>query len=133
MQTRAAVCPIAGAVAFVNDWGAPRSGGRTHKGTDLFARYGTPNVAVTSGAVRWSLDDLGGLGAWLDGDDGVSYYYAHLSRVEGEPRRVARGAVIGYVGDTGHAAGGPPHTHFGIRTGGEMVNPYPTVRVLCRG
>jgi murein DD-endopeptidase MepM/ murein hydrolase activator NlpD len=119
-------------VAFVNDWGAPRSGGRTHQGNDLFAPHGTPNVAVVDGTVRHDLDDLGGLGVWLDGDDGVSYYYAHLSRFEGPPRRVARGDVVGYVGDTGNARGGAPHTHFGMRVASGMVNPFPTLRALCQ-
>ncbi len=74
---------------------------------------------------------LGGISAWVHGDDGVSYYYSHLSKVEGRNRRVARGDIIGYTGDTGNAAGGPPHTHFGIRANGGMVNPYPTLRALC--
>jgi len=135
VRTGAAVCPVAGTTVFVNDWGAPRSGGRTHKGTDLLATMGTPLVAVVAGSIDWDLDVLGGTGVWLHGDDGVGYYYAHLSRWEGEaPRRVARGDVIGYVGDTGNAQGGPPHLHFGVRAPtGEMVNPFPTVRVLCRG
>jgi murein DD-endopeptidase MepM/ murein hydrolase activator NlpD len=131
-DTGASICPIAGPVAFVNDWGAPRSGGRTHQGNDLFAPHGTPNVAVVDGVMRWDNDDLGGLGVWLDGDDGISYYYAHLSRFEGPPRRVARGEVVGYVGDTGNAKGGAPHTHFGMQVGGQMVNPFPTLRALCR-
>jgi murein DD-endopeptidase MepM/ murein hydrolase activator NlpD len=135
VATGASVCPVAGTTVFVNDWGAPRSGGRTHKGTDMLAAMGTPLVAGVAGTIQWDLDDLGGAGVWLVGDDGVGYYYAHLSRYEGEaPRRVTRGEVIGYVGDTGNAKGGPPHLHFGIRApNGEMVNPYPTVRVLCRG
>jgi len=133
VRTGAAVCPVAGVAVFVNDWGAPRSGGRTHKGTDMLAARDTPLVAVVSGTVQWDDDVLGGIGAWLIGDDGVGYYYAHMSRREGAaPRRVARGEVIGFVGDTGNAAGGPPHLHFGVRAqSGEMVNPYPTVRALC--
>ena len=132
VATGAAMCPIAGPVAFVNDWGAPRSGGRTHKGNDLFNAQGTPNVAVTDGYMEPELGGLGGISVWVHGDDGVSYYYAHLSKIEGPARRVARGDVIGYTGATGNAAGGPPHTHFGIRApNGEMVNPYPTLRVLC--
>jgi murein DD-endopeptidase MepM/ murein hydrolase activator NlpD len=135
VRTGAAVCPVAGTTVFVNDWGAPRSGGRTHQGTDLLAAMSTPLVAVVAGTIDWDLDDLGGTGVWLHGDDGVGYYYAHLSRWEGDaPRRVTRGEVIGYVGDTGNARGGPPHVHFGIRAPtAEMVNPYPTVRVLCQG
>jgi murein DD-endopeptidase MepM/ murein hydrolase activator NlpD len=132
VATGASVCPVFGTVTFTNDWGAPRSGGRTHQGTDMLALWGTPLVAVVDGVIRHDVDDLGGVGVWLDGTDGVSYYYAHLSRWEGENRIVARGEIIGYVGDTGNAAGGPPHLHFGIRaTHGEMVNPYPTVRALC--
>ena len=132
VATGAAMCPIAGPVAFVNDWGAPRSGGRTHQGTDLFNVYGTPNVAVIDGYLQPELGGLGGISVWVHGDDGVSYYYAHLSRIEGPARRVARGDVIGYTGATGNAAGGPPHTHFGIRSPtGQMVNPFPTLRVLC--
>ncbi len=38
VATGAALCPVAGPVAFVNDWGAPRSGGRTHQGNDMFAQ-----------------------------------------------------------------------------------------------
>lgn len=134
VSTGATVCPVAGSTVFVNDWGAPRSGGRTHKGNDLLAAMGTPLVAVVAGTIQWDLDTLGGVGVWLRGDDGVGYYYAHLSRWEGDaPRRVERGDVIGYVGDTGNAKGGPPHLHFGMRApSGEMVNPYPTMRVLCR-
>ncbi len=131
VDSGASVCPIAGAVAFVNDWGMPRSGGRTHQGTDLFARSGTPNVAVVNGQMEIEIGGLGGISVWVHGDDGVSYYYAHLSHIEGPARRVARGDIIGYVGDSGNAAGGPPHTHFGVRTNGSMVNPYPTLRVLC--
>jgi peptidoglycan LD-endopeptidase LytH len=132
VQTGAAVCPVAGPVVFTNDWGAPRSGGRTHQGNDMFAAYGTPDVAVVAGWIEQNLDDLGGLGILLHGDDGNVYYYAHLSRFEGPNRRVVRGEVIGYVGDTGNAKGGPPHTHFEIRPGGgPAVNPYPTIRVLC--
>ena len=37
-------CPVPGAT-FVNDWGFPRSGGRAHEGTDLFAPRGTPVLA----------------------------------------------------------------------------------------
>ncbi|MFO7591721.1 MAG: peptidoglycan DD-metalloendopeptidase family protein [Acidimicrobiia bacterium] len=133
VRTGAAACPVAGVTVFVNDWGAPRSGGRTHKGNDLLAAMGTPLEAVVAGTVQWDDDDLGGIGAWLMGDDGVGYYYAHMSRREGAaPRRVARGEVIGFVGDTGNAVGGPPHLHFGVRSqSGEMVNPFPTLRALC--
>jgi murein DD-endopeptidase MepM/ murein hydrolase activator NlpD len=132
VATGAAVCPVAGATAFVNDWGAPRSGGRTHQGDDMFAAMGTPVVAVVDGVIRHDLDDLGGVGVWLEGTDGVGYYYAHLSAWEGDARAVTRGEVVGYVGDSGNARGASAHLHFGMRApNGEMVNPFPTVRALC--
>ena len=132
VATGAGLCPVRGAVAFTNDWGQPRSGGRTHQGTDMFAAMGTPTVAVVGGTVNDASGGLGGISVELLGDDGVRYYYAHLSRIEGGPSRVEAGAVIGYVGDTGNALGGPPHLHFQLHPGGgEPVNPYPTVKVLC--
>ena len=44
------VCPVPGAT-FFNDWGFPRSGGRSHAGTDLFAARGTPVRAPVGGQV----------------------------------------------------------------------------------
>src|SRR5690606_9199338 len=42
-------CPVAGAVSFTDTWGAARSSGRTHEGTDMMAASGTPTVAPVSG------------------------------------------------------------------------------------
>ncbi len=128
------VCPVAGSVHFTNDWGNPRSGGRTHKGTDLFAARGTPVVAVTDGTLRFSDGGLGGIAIWLKGS-GASYYYAHLdSRVAGlsAGSYVTRGTVIGYAGNTGNAYGGAHHLHFQLHPGhGSAVNPYPTLAAAC--
>jgi peptidoglycan LD-endopeptidase LytH len=132
VETGAVICPVYGVVAFTNDWGQPRSGGRTHQGTDMFAAMGTPLVAVVDGTITDNSGGLGGIGLDLHGVDGVKYFYAHLSAVAIGAGRVKQGQVIGYVGDTGNAAGGPPHLHFQLHPGeGEPVNPYPTVRVLC--
>lgn len=126
------MCPIAGPMTHTEDWGNPRSGGRTHKGNDLFNAYGTPNVAIVSGRIEHNLDDLGGQGVNLFADDGTMYYYAHLSAFAGPNRRVTQGEVIGYTGDTGNAKGGAPHTHFEIRLGGtQRVDPYPLIRIIC--
>lgn len=132
------LCPIAGPVAFINDWGFPRSGGRTHEGTDLFADYGTPIVAIADGMVTTMrvLDEgLGGLSVTYN-VDGHRFYNAHLSAVaEGvrDGARVQAGDVIGYVGDTGNARGTPPHDHFGwYPPGGGAVNPYPLLSAACR-
>ncbi len=78
------ICPVAGQVSFTNDWGNPRSGGRTHKGTDMFAAKGTPVVAVVNGTVRFSDGGLGGTAIWVKGN-GASFYYAHLDSQGGRP------------------------------------------------
>lgn len=126
------MCPIAGPITHVNDWGNPRSGGRTHKGNDVFAAMGTPNVAIVDGTIQHLSGGLGGTGIFLSGVDGNTYYYAHLSALAGPPRAVRQGEVIGYTGNSGNAAGGATHTHFEIRVGGtQHVNPYPILRIIC--
>jgi murein DD-endopeptidase MepM/ murein hydrolase activator NlpD len=124
------VCPVRPS-SFVNSWGAPRSGGRTHKGVDMMAPIGTPAVAPVSGTVQHRGNTIGGLSYHLYGDDGNYYYGTHLSAY-GQGGRVSAGTVIGYVGDTGNAAG-IPHLHFEIHIGGagNAINPYPTVRAAC--
>jgi murein DD-endopeptidase MepM/ murein hydrolase activator NlpD len=128
------VCPVQGPVSFRNDWGDPRSGGRSHKGTDMFAANGTPTVAVVGGSVFFQGDPLGGNAAYVNGEDGNTYYYAHLDDYVGGARSVSAGEVIGHVGSSGNADGGAPHLHFEIRVGGPngtRVNPYPTLASHC--
>lgn len=127
-------CPVQGSVSFSDTYGAPRSGGRTHKGVDMFAARGTPTVAVVAGSVFFQSDPLGGLAAYVNGNDGNTYYYAHLNDYVGGGRSVAAGEVVGRVGNTGDASDAPPHLHFEIRPGGPngpRINPYPTVRAHC--
>jgi murein DD-endopeptidase MepM/ murein hydrolase activator NlpD len=124
------VCPVPGA-AFSNDFGQPRTG-HTHQGNDMFAPMGTPNLAVVGGNVTYGPGGSGGNGAYLEGDNGVTYIYYHLSEYVGGPRRVAQGEVIAKLGMTGNA--GAPHTHFEMRPGGRTanaVNPYSTISKIC--
>ena len=101
------VCPVQGPVSFTDTFGAPRSGGRRHQGNDLFSPSGTPLVAVTDGSVFFQGDPLGGNAAYVQGNDGNTYYYAHLNDYVGGARSVTAGELIGHVGNTGDAAGGP--------------------------
>jgi murein DD-endopeptidase MepM/ murein hydrolase activator NlpD len=116
--------PVNGPHTFTNDWHAPRRG-HLHQGNDIFASAGTPCVACVSGTVHHGEGKNAGLYVRLVGDDGNVYYYMHLQRFAATGH-VPAGTVIGTVGDTGNAVGGPPHLHFEIHPGGgPAINPYP--------
>lgn len=127
------ICPVQGPRAFTNDWGDPRGGGRRrHQGTDILAPRGTPVVAPVAGSARTHSSRVGGLSFYLNGADGNTYFGTHLQGYSGNTGRVAAGTVLGYVGNSGNASGGPTHLHFEIHPGGGgPVNPYPTVRQYC--
>jgi murein DD-endopeptidase MepM/ murein hydrolase activator NlpD len=126
-------CPVQGPVSFTDSWGAPRSGGRSHKGTDMMASAGTPTVAPVSGRVEHRGSSLGGLSWWVYGDDGNEYYGTHLSGYANVGAgHVERGTVIGYVGSSGNASASAPHLHFEFHPGGgSAINPYPRLIEVC--
>ena len=137
VTTAGRVCPVDGAVSFSDTWGAPRSGGRTHKGVDMSASRGTPLVAMESGGIyRLSNSSLGGISVYLRGNSGDIYYYAHLDAwAEGlvGGQSVSAGDLVGYVGTTGNSPSWIPHLHLGWKPGGgDWANPYPMVNALCR-
>jgi murein DD-endopeptidase MepM/ murein hydrolase activator NlpD len=132
---RAASCPVDGKVRFSDTWGAPRDGGaRRHRGVDMFAKTGTPLVAVARARVvraGWS-GSKGGLAVTLRTSRGTELYYAHLSRVSVHAgQRVRKGQKVGEVGRTGNARRTPPHLHLEVRPHGRTVNPTPYVRAWC--
>lgn len=135
------VCPVPPPVHFVDTWGAPRSGGRTHKGQDLFAAHGHPLVAVADGTITSTRTGagLGGTILWPETHDGAAWYYAHLSGFAPgitDGVQVLQGQVIGYNGTTGNAATTPPHLHIQHRPTGRRgtdVNPYAILSAACPG
>ncbi|GGI08276.1 murein hydrolase activator EnvC family protein [Egicoccus halophilus] len=129
----AMACPLDHPRHFTDTWGAPRSGGRAHRGTDILGPYGIPVRAIVDGT--WSIRSPGpsaGLWAILHGDDGNHYWYLHLQRhTVTNGARVTAGQQVATNGDTGNARG-TPHIHFELHPGGgAAVNPFPTLRRAC--
>jgi len=107
--------------SYKDTWGASRSGGHTHEGTDLFAPKGAPIYSITGGKVLpvsgsdpWGWNDLGGWTVMVEATEivgpiqaGDTLYYAHMlepaSLKPGDT--VQAGDLIGKVGSTGE---GPP-------------------------
>ena len=124
-------CPVVGRYRYVNDWGFPREGGRAHEGIDILADRGTPVVAPVAGVVTQKVGSVGGRQATLKGDDGFVYINSHLNSFA-RAGRVSPGDLIGRIGTSGDAAGGPPHLHFEIHPLGiGPINPYPTIKAVC--
>ena len=123
-------CPVAGPNSFVDSFGWPRPGGRTHQGIDLIAAYGTPIVAVAPGNARSASSVLGGLGVVVEHDSGGDWtFYAHLSSYAAMGH-VSAGTVIGYVGSTGDTT--VNHLHFEYHpNGGAAVDPYAALLAVC--
>lgn len=145
LRARQLLIPVEGVTAaqLRDTYNDSRSGGREHDAIDIHAPRGTPVRATADGTIRKLHSGArGGLSLYQMDDDGrTRYYYAHLDEyAEGMAagRRVRRGDVIGYVGDTGNAQPGDYHLHFSIAIldhpsrwwEGTNVNPYD---VLARG
>ncbi|HUP19754.1 MAG TPA: peptidoglycan DD-metalloendopeptidase family protein [Gemmatimonadota bacterium] len=99
-----------------------------NNGIDIRAPRGSPVRAVEEGEVVYA-DWNGGYGQMiiLDHDGGYYSLYAHLDRFAvGIGQRVAKGASVGTVGETGSLVG--PKLHFEIRQGGRAVDPIGWLR-----
>jgi hypothetical protein len=121
----------------IGEFGAPRNGGRRHKGFDVTGRCGTPlAAAVTGTVVKRAYDPR------LDGNFIVirglgerrKYWYAHM--VDPSPfergDEVRVGQVVGHIGRSGNAGSTPCHLHFEIHVGGRPVDPEPYLRAWDR-
>ena len=114
------VFPVNGGASYIDTYGGVRNDiyDGWHHGDDLFAKLGTPVVAVATGKlslVGWNR--LGGWRLWLTDGKGNSFYYAHLagySRWILDHPNVKAGQVVGFLGRTGDAFTTDPHLHFEI-------------------
>lgn len=128
---------------FSNTFGNHRSGGRSHKGTDLLAPRMTQVYAIADGVVTFiGINNLSGRNVKLDHGDGWESYYLHLNNDNPgtddgkaswdltvapdleEGTNVVAGQLIAWVGDSGNAEGTTPHTHFELRRNGRALNAY---------
>lgn len=135
--------PVAEPHGFSDDFGAPRSGGRTHQGIDVFADKMTPVLAVADGVVEKVGWTLGGNYVTVRHDNGWTSVYIHLNNDtpgtdDGQGGsehafapgvapgvEVKAGDLLGWVGDSGNAEETPPHLHFEVRTPeGKAINPF---------
>jgi murein DD-endopeptidase MepM/ murein hydrolase activator NlpD len=128
-------CPVAAPRSYSDTYGAGRSGGRSHRGTDILAPRGADIYAIEGGTItRLSGNHLGGISLYLQAHDGTVYYYTHLAGyVDGlvAGTQVETGEQVAYNGDTGNARG-IPHLHIEVLPGGGAnVNPYPYVVRAC--
>ena len=131
--------------SFSNDWGARRSGGRRHSGTDLMADAKMTEVYTVADGVVVKVSDSPRAGRYLiiEHADGWESYYINLNNdginddsgdgpwmltlapgIE-EGASVEAGQLIGWAGDSGNAEHNSPHTHFELHFNGRALNPYP--------
>ena len=98
-----------------------------HNGTDFGAPCGAPEVASASGTViDEHYDSVYGNRLYLAigkiNGDTITLVYNHMSGYKvGQGAHVARGQVLGYVGQTGWATG--CHLHFIVERNGTPVDP----------
>jgi murein DD-endopeptidase MepM/ murein hydrolase activator NlpD len=126
-------CPVDGPVHFTDTFGAVRSGGRTHHGTDMLAARGTPIVAIEDGVIVKAYGNaVGGISIILRGTSGDSWFYSdnykNLVHTGDHVRKGQRIALVGASGNDGSAN----HLHFEWwPNGGAARDSYPIVKAAC--
>jgi len=105
-------------------FGNPVPGGRLtqgvhgNNGVDIGAPSGTPIYASASGTIIVAKSGGGYNGGYgnyivISHDNGTQTLYAHMSGLAVSGGAVAKGDLIGYVGNTGRSTGN--HLHFEVR------------------
>jgi len=124
------VLPVEGKI--IGGYGVKRMAGEEflwgHQGIDLKGSEGTPVQAANSGEVILAEEKfyLHGKTVMIDHGQGVITIYLHLKTIDVEKgEEVAKGQIIGRVGETGLATA--PHLHWGLYVHGAPVDPVPWV------
>ncbi len=94
-----------------------------HKGMDFTAPRGTPIYATGDGFVDVAKRSATfGKVVYIDHGFGYQTIYAHMSKIATRRgRKVKRGDLIGYVGNTGRSVA--PHLHYEVHKNGRAINP----------
>jgi len=108
-----------GVKRFIND--QPRN---PHSGVDIAAPLGTAVKATASGGVSLTGEHFfAGKSVYIDHGQNIFSMYFHLDSIAvHEGQTVAKGDIIGQVGETGRATG--PHLHWGLRIHNTPVDPF---------
>jgi len=96
---------------------------KMHHGMDFTAKRGTPIYATGDGKVI-KASRASGFGKVVYIDHGFGYVtkYGHMSKFNTRKgKKVKRGDIIGYVGNTGLSSG--PHLHYEVHKNGRPINP----------
>lgn len=105
-------------------FGNPLPGGRLsqgihgYNGVDIASPSGSPIYAAAAGTIVVAKNDGGYNGGYgnyivISHDNGTQTLYAHMSRTAVSGGSVAKGDLLGYVGNTGRSTGN--HLHFEVR------------------
>lgn len=121
--------PVAGPAIVTRGFGPARdpfTGRKSlHSGVDYSLPPGSPVHAAGGGTVSAAGNDpVWGYYVRVRHTDRAETFYAHLDGVNVTAgRAVARGQVLGWVGQSGATTG--PHLHFEMRIRGDRVDPLP--------
>ncbi len=148
---RSIAFPVQEHVTYIDSFGAPRAGGRTHAGQDLIGSRLFHELSAVDGTVTYMRTDAAGTGGnWLEirDADGWYYNYGHINNDTpgtddgANPERwrfawglhvgsvVTKGQFVAYMGDSGDAEESVPHLHFEIRMPDRTpINAYPSLRL----
>lgn len=110
-------------------------GTHIHQGEDLSAPSGTPIYALFDGRVVQNSYQAGGAGNYvvLQHPNGYMTKYFHMRDRSplSQGTTVQAGALLGYVGSTGHSTGN--HLHLEIWINGVVKSPLPILQQLSNG